>query len=197
MLTHTEYLRQLLHIAVGLVTVILIHIDILTPLSIFLLILLGVTASILSKFTRIPGFDFFLKHLERKENKNFPGKGLIFFFIGVLLAVKLFPRDIALASIMVLTLGDSISHIIGARYGKIRNIFNGNSKKLFEGTFAGTITGFLGALLFVPIPEAFLGSAAAMIAEVLEIELNHNQLDDNLTVPLVAGAIMVLVRSYL
>ena len=56
--------------------------------------------------------------------------------------------------------------------------------------------GFVGALLFVPIPEAFLGSLGAMIAEVIEIELNQNQLDDNLVIPLIAGTIMTLLVRF-
>ena len=62
---------------------------------------------------------------------------------------------------------------------------------------AGTLAGFAGAVIFVPIPEAFLGSLVAMIAEVVKIDFNEKSLDDNLVVPLVAGTVMLLVRSYL
>lgn len=197
MLTKKEIGRQILHVFSGLLAVILIYFEILSPFAIFLLIVVGILASILSKRIRLPFFSFFLKHLERKDMKHrFPGKGMIFFFIGILLAVQLFDKDIALASIMVLTFGDSVSHLFGERYGKIRNIFNGHSKKLLEGTFAGTLTGFLGAVIFVPFPEAFLGSLAAMIAEVVKIDLNDHTLDDNLIVPLVAGTVMLLLRMY-
>lgn len=110
--------------------------------------------------------------------------------------MQLFDKDIALAAIMILALGDSISHIVGERFGHIRNIFNGNSKKLFEGTLAGTAAGTLGALLFVPFPEALVGSFAAMIAEVIEIDLNSKPLDDNLIVPLVAGTVIMIMRKY-
>ena len=66
-----------------------------------------------------------------------------------------------------------------------------------EGTIAGTISGFLAALLFVPFTPAFLGSFAAMVAEVVQIDLNQSQIDDNLIVPLVAGTVMYLVKIYL
>lgn len=128
--------------------------------------------------------------------KTFPGKGMIFFFIGVLFSIELFERDIALAAIMVLTFGDSISHLIGARIGKMKNIFNGKSKKLFEGTLAGGFIGFLAAMIFVPFSEAFLGSFTAMFTEVVKIDLNEYTLDDNLIVPLVAGTVMFLVRNF-
>ena len=198
MLTKQELWRQVLHIIIGLVTIILLYFDLLSSLSIFLLIIVGIVSSFLSKRIWLPFFSFFLKHLEReKQKKVFPGKGLIFFFIGVLLVIKLFDKDIALASIMILTLGDSISHIIGGKFGTLRNLFNWESKKLFEGTLAGAIAGFLGALLFVPVSLAFVGSFVAMIAEVMKIDFNDTELDDNLVVPLIAGTVMFLMVRFL
>ena len=186
-----------MHILVGLVTVALLYYNILSSWAIFLLIVVGIILSLICKRVRVPIISFFLDQVERAEQqKNFPGKGDIFFFIGVLLSLQLFERNIALASIMVLTLGDSISHMFGAQFGKIKNIFNGKSQKLLEGTLAGTLAGFFGALFFVPIPEAFLGSLGAMIAEVIKIDFNDTTLDDNLVVPLIAGTVMVLVGKF-
>ena len=188
----------MIHLGVGLVLAALFYYDLLSPLALFLSIIAGVLISIISKRVSLPLFSFFLERFEREaQKKSFPGKGMIFFFTGALLVVKLFPKDIALASIMVLALGDSISHIFGEEFGQTKNIFNGKSKKLLEGTIAGTIAGFLGAALFVPTTEAFLGAAIAMIAEVIKIDLNDNTIDDNIIVPLVAGTIMLLLRIYL
>lgn len=198
MLTKQELLRQILHLIIGVVVVILLYYDVLSALSLFLLVIIGILASFISKRKSLPIFSFFLKHLEREEQqKTFPGRGLIFFFIGVLLVIQLFPRDIAFASIMVLAFGDSISHIVGERFGQIKNIFNGKSKKLFEGTIAGALVGFLAAAIFVPLGQAFLGSFAAMIAEVIEIDFNQKPVDDNVVVPLVAGTVMYLIVTYL
>ncbi len=198
MLTQQEYLRQLLHIVIGVITVVLIYFHILTPFAIFLLIIVGVIASFLSKRTYLPFFTYFLNNLERENQRDkFPGKGLIFYFVGVLLVIKLFDTNIALASIMILAFGDSISHMVGRHFGRIKNIFNGNSRKLLEGTVAGTLAGFLGALVFVPIAEAFLGSLVAMIAEVIKIDFNEKPLDDNFIVPLVAGTTMLLVGQWI
>jgi len=198
MLTQKELFRQILHIIIGLIVLISYYLDFIGPLTVFLMIIVGVLVSILSKRISIPFFSFYLKHFERQEQMGkFPGRGMIFFFIGVLLVMKLFTKDIALASIMILTLGDSISHIIGERFGQIKNIFNGHSKKLFEGTLAGAIVGALGASLFIPWTHAILASFTAMVAEVIEIDLNHNTIDDNLTVPLVAGTVIYLLRIFI
>lgn len=197
MLSLLELKRQSMHIAVGLITIALIYYNLLSPFAILLLIIIGILLSFLCKRMRIPIISTFLDQVERDEQRHkFPGKGTIFFFIGVLLSLQLFEQDIALAAIMVLTFGDSISHMFGAQFGRLKNIFNGKSKKLLEGTLAGTLAGFFGAVFFVPIPEAFLGSAAAMIAEVIKIDFNENTLDDNLIVPLIAGTVMLLVQKF-
>ena len=198
MLTKQELGRQLLHILIGIATIALIYFQILSPLAIFLLIIIGMILSLISKRTKLPFFSFFLNHFERKENlTNFPGKGMIFFFVGVLLSLKLFELDIALAAIAILTLGDSISHIIGERFGQLTNIFNGKSKKLFEGTIAGAFAGTIGAIFFVSLPEAIIASFAAMAVEVVQIDLNQSTIDDNIIVPLVAGTVIFLMRIYL
>lgn len=198
MLTPQEMYRQVLHALIGVTTAVFYYYNLLSPLAIFLMIIIGIIASILSKRIWLPVFSFFLRHCERDNDRTtFPGKGMVFFFIGVLLVVQLFEKNIALAAIMILALGDSASHLIGGSFGQIKNIFNGKSKKLFEGTIAGTVAGCIGALFFVSIPEALVGSFAAMIAEVIEIDFNHNTLDDNIVVPLVAGTVIFLMRHYL
>ena len=197
MLTYHEVGRQVIHLLVGVVTVLLIHFNILSSLAILAVIVIGLLASFICKRTWLPGFSFFLNHFERgNEKTQFPGKGLIFFFIGVLLVVELFEKDIALAAIMILALGDSVSHLVGEKYGKIKNIFNWRGSKLLEGTLAGTLAGFLGAMIFVRWEMAFLGSFVAMVAEVIKIDFNDNTLDDNLVVPLIAGTVMYLLRVF-
>ncbi len=197
MLTTKELGRQIVHILLGIALTVLLLLNIISPLALLLAIVIGILLSLICKRVRVPFFSFFLDIFERdQERAAFPGKGVIFFFIGSLLALQLFPKDIALAAIMILTFGDSISHMFGAQFGLTKNIFNGKSRKLLEGTMAGIVTGFLGAMAFVPVGEAFLGSAAAMIAEVIKIDLNEYTLDDNLVVPLVAGTMMVLVRMF-
>ena len=199
MLTRKEVGRQIMHAGVGIVLATAYYFEILSSLAVFLGIVVGVLISLISKRSnKIPIFSWFLRNYERKEDrKNFPGKGLIFYFVGVLLVMQLFEKDIAIASILILALGDSVSHLFGAKFGQIKNIFNGDGKKLLEGTLAGTVMGFFGAVLFVSIPEAFFGSFAAMMFEVIKIDFNEKTLDDNIIVPLIAGTTMFLLRTYL
>lgn len=187
----TEFRRKLLHMLVGISLVCLLHFELITIFQIFLLLSLGIGLSFLAKHYKIPVIQWFLDKFERKH--TYPGKGAITFFVGAILALKLFPTDIALASILVLALGDGISTLIGP-LGKIKHFLS--ETKLLEGTLAGIVLATVGASFFVPVHEAFLASTLAMGAEAAEIKFNNKLLSDNIFVPLVAGTAIVLFRSF-
>lgn len=188
-----ELKRQLFHILLGISLVILLMYGFINKEMILVAIIIGITLSYLSKKTKIPIIYNLLEMFEREgEIQNFPGKGVIFYFIGVFTALLLFPKDIAMASIMVLALGDSVSHLFGLHFGKTKHPLS--NTKFLEGTIAGFIAGFIGALVFLPWHEAFFASLTAMVAEAIEIKIGTQQVDDNLIVPFVAGAAVWLAR---
>ena len=102
-------------------------------------------------------------------------------------------NDCLIASIMILTLGDSVSFLYGTFLGKIRLRFN-KLKKL-EGILAGMLAAFLGALVFVDFIEAFFSSLIAMIVEGAGFRIGVNDIDDNIIVPLVAGTVIYLFKT--
>ncbi|HDK27149.1 MAG TPA: hypothetical protein ENG48_08700 [Candidatus Atribacteria bacterium] len=190
-----EVRRQAFHICLGLAIIILLVNNILNSLILFIILIAGILISILSRNFKIPIIYSFLKIFERKGVlKRFPGKGTISFLVGCLLVLQLFERDIALASIMILTFGDSVSHLFGLHFGRKKHPLN--CLKSIEGNIAGGITGFLGAMLFVNPLSAFLASFGAMTAEAVELKMNDKIIDDNIIVPLVAGTILHLMRTY-
>lgn len=191
-----EIRRQIFHLCLGLALLFLVKYGMLNPFRLFIILIFGIIISLLSKKFRIPVIWWFLNKFEREDQlKEFSGRGTIYFFAGVLLVLKLFPQDIAYASIIILTLGDSFSHITGRYIGRIKHPLS--NVKLIEGTIAGTFFAFLGAMFFVNPVEALLASIGAMTAEVVEFKMNQKTVDDNLIVPLVAGTIILLVRGYL
>ncbi len=185
--------RQIFHIFLGLSIVALLKFGFIDKKFILLVIIVGLILSYLSKKTKIPVIHNLLEKFEReKEIEIFPGKGIIFYFIGVYIALLFFAKEVAMASVMVLALGDSISHLYGLHLGKIRHPFS--DKKFLEGTIAGFVFGFIGALVFLPWHEAFFAALAAMIVESIEIKIGTEQVDDNLIIPFVAGAAVWMVR---
>ena len=192
-LTEFELNRQIFHMFLGLTIVLLLRYGFINNNTILILILTGFILSFLSTKIKIPVIYSLLQKFERnKDIKRFPGKGVIFYFIGAYLSLILFPKEIAMASIMILALGDSVSHLYGLHYGRIKHPLS--STKFFEGTIAGFVAGFIGALIFLPLLEAFLASLAAMAVEAIEIKIGAEQVDDNLIMPVAAGIAVLIIR---
>ncbi|MBD3310518.1 hypothetical protein GF351_04825 [Candidatus Woesearchaeota archaeon] len=188
-----EIRRQLFHLTGGTAALALIWAGMLTPLALICIILLGLLLSSASRNRQIPGVHWFLQRFARKEEmRTVPGKGPLTFLLGMLIALVLFQRQVALASIAILIYADSISHLVGRYYGRIRHPFT--DKKFIEGAAAGAFAGFLGAVLFVDPVHAFTASTGAMLMEGLEINIRGFRMDDNLTIPVVSGMIIIVSR---
>ncbi len=192
-LNEFELNRQLFHVLFGLLIVALLEYGFLDGKIMSYILIIGIIISLLSRKNKIPVIYNLLQKFERKKDLDrFPGKGMIFYLTGSLISVSLFPKEIAMASIMILALGDSVSHLYGLHFGKIKHPLS--ATKFLEGTIAGLIFGFIGALAFLPFWEAFLASLAAMIVEAVEIRIGTEQVDDNLIIPFAAGAAVWVIR---
>jgi dolichol kinase len=186
-----EIRRQIFHILFGILLVITLQKGWINSWHLFWTLVVGIVISWLSLRFRIPIIAWLLDKFERKHTR--PGKGAITFFIGALLSLQLFEFDIACVAILILALGDGVSSLVGP-FGKIKTQLS--EKKLLEGTITGSILGGIaGSLIILPI-EAFLAAATAMIFEAMEIRLNQKLLNDNVTVPLVAGTVITLLRDF-
>jgi len=131
----------------------------------------GIYLPLVSKITLIAA--------RRSEIQEFVASP-IFYALGLIMSLTLFPESIGYVAIAVLTLGDGFASVFGIKFGQRRVPFN-KSKK-FEGTIGGFFFAFLGSLLFVDPLRAFLASAVGMIVEILPLPLN-----DNVTISLASG----------
>ncbi len=191
-----ELKRKILHILIGITALLLLVYDIINSLIIFVILTIGVFVSLLSLKIRIPIISWFLDNFERNKDKNtLPGRGIIFAVVGSLLTIQLFETNIALASIIILTFADPISHLIGKYFGKTKSPLN--KTKNIEGHIVGAIISSLFAMFFVHPVLAISGSLAAMLFESIIIEVQKIQLDDNLIIPLAAGTTMFLIVRFL
>lgn len=186
-----ELRRQMFHLLLGIAIVVLYQINLLTIKILFVIFLIGLLSSFISLKYKIPIINWFLKNFEREtEFKKNPGKGTLLYVAGVLIVLLLFEKNIALAAILILAVGDSVSHVVGKHFGKCRLK---NSKHL-EGTAAGIFFASIAASMFIEPKLAFLGSTAAMFFEVIELKIGQMMIDDNLTIPLIAGLTIYLVQ---
>jgi dolichol kinase len=105
--------------------------------------------------------------------------------IGVVLTLLVFPRQEALAGILVLALADPVAGFVGRIWGRHRL-----GRGTWEGTLSFTAVAFLALLLYVPWWAA-LGTALA----TAWVEQVPWSLDDNLVIPpTVAALLLLLVR---
>lgn len=195
-----ELRRQAFHLLLGLVAATLFFYNVLiTPMFLFMVLVIGFIISYIQKSFKLPIISSLVNFFERPDQRSkFPGRGALFFTAGVLLVVELFPKDIAVASIIILAVGDSVSHIVGRYFGKTKNPFL-ETEKLLEGTIAGALLAFpIAYLLAQSIPwwHVLVACLGAMFIEAIELEANKREVDDNVIVPLAAGAILLLLRIY-
>ncbi|MEK6967776.1 MAG: phosphatase PAP2 family protein [Nanoarchaeota archaeon] len=191
---HTfEIRRKIIHVLFGAAIILLIQFDILNAVKLGGLLAVGVILSLLEKDKRIPFLSFMLDSFEREDaRKRLPGEGLLFYLAGSCLAVILFPKEIALAAIAILTIGDAVSHIAGISIGRIKHPLN--DKKFIEGWIIGLIAAFFAATLFVSAREAFVGALAGMLIEAFDVVVLNRRVNDNLLIPPIAGIAIVLLR---
>ncbi|MCW1296534.1 MAG: hypothetical protein OH319_02535 [Candidatus Parvarchaeota archaeon] len=133
------------------------------------------------KKIKVPFLEDFLNE-RMKEQVDF---GPITYATGMIICLIIFKQEIALASIAILSVGDTFSGLIGFFYGK--NKVPLNSKKTIEGSIAFFITALIAASFFVEFKLAFFGALIGTIVEVLPIE------DDNLPIPIASGIVMSVV----
>ncbi len=131
------------------------------------------TASLFQKY-------FFGKVLREKEKGTLMGS--TYFLFSSLLTILIFPKPIAIASLLILILSDTAAALVGKWVGGI---------SVFGKTLEGSMAFLVSSLIIVwnyPQLNRFSGSFAALGATL--VELLPIRVDDNLTIPLVAGAIM-------
>lgn len=126
------------------------------------------------------------------------------FLLTLILLAWLCPMPVAIAAAGMLAFGDGMSSLAGKALGRHRIPWN--RRKSWEGTSAGFVAGFVGAYALVTwyatavgrtydptllIVVFIVGAAAAMFAESLP------RFEDNVTVPLFAGAAMWIAWALL
>jgi len=182
-----ELRRQIIHIIYGPAIILLYEYELLTIPILLGMIIGGTAMSLMIKRQRMNPVRWVLSHFERDHHMdNFPGRGILFFTIGVFLTLLIFPKQIAYAGIMVLSIGDAVSNLIGRHFGKIKTKLNPD--KYIEGTFVGIIISIPIAYYFVPnLAAAIAASCIAMFLEMPNIKIFKFEIDDNLLIPLGAS----------
>ena len=147
---------------------------------------------------------YFVSELSRMNRKNLPiisaitrsaasqvelyefATAPLYFAIGILITLLLFPAPVNSAAIAIFTLGDSTASLFGDLISKKPLPFN--KGKTLGGSLAGLFFAFLAGSVFVSPILALIGAAVAMLVESLPLPVN-----DNITIPLFTGLALLLL----
>jgi len=142
----------------------------------------------------------FLGRMDQKTNSSTPEKHKPFlptlWVLAAISIIGLFGKDIALSAIIAFALGDSLSAIIGERFGRHKLLYN--KTKSFEGSLTFFVVTFIGVycVYFFGGGSAWIPALiAASVGAVIEslIPTNH-WLDDNFIVPVAVGFILYFTQ---
>lgn len=129
-----------------------------------------------------------------RENEVNRVSGMPYYIAATLLAIAIFPKPVAILSILYLACGDPIASLFGIIYG--HKSFRLASGKSLIGTAAGVITCALVTFVFLKtiavtgsalIVLPIIGGLAGGTAELLPFEI-----DDNFTIPVASGFVLWL-----
>jgi dolichol kinase len=160
-----------------------------TMIALALLVALIVEAQRLKGKIRLPE----VRHHEEEKVA-----GYIYYIVGSLLTVVLFPPMIAVTAILLLSLGDTVSGLVGSIIEN-SNVRGCNEKwrvkplPIVAAMFIACLTiGYLASVSFTKLtfPVYLAGAVGATIADSVAIIICNRALDDNFSIPVFAGAIM-------
>ncbi len=186
-----EFYRQVIHLCFGVLMALMIisvhplFVAFLLVISIFIG---AIFTDLISKGYFIPLISGLVKHLDRKD--IIPGRGALFFVIGILTPLFIFPPVLVFLGVLVHSFMDSVTTIVGINFGNHR-IYN---EKSVEGTLAGFIMNLFVLTMFMNqfwFLNPFVVIVTALVASLCELLIPVN---DNLLIPLItATTIGVLV----
>lgn len=165
-----------------------------------LLCTLGIIVfSYISKRFAHPVIMFTLRLFEREKNiHKFPLKGMFFFFLGCTIPLFIFPFSTAILSIIILTVGDATSALVGKYFGRTKHPMH--TTKMIEGHITGGLLAFAVALFANYLYhygfiwwQILISSMVTMFIEGIEHLGKHEWIDDNLTIPLIAGILLQIL----
>ena len=184
-----ELLRKAIHVIAGIFVVLAVETRFLTTGTLgALIVVLGAIVLFNYRYEK----ELLTRVLSlNRADKKVPGLDVLAFFLGCWIVLAIFPHEIAFASILILTFGDPVAHLISTGFGGKEAAVTRTS--YFEGTVAGTIVGALAGWIYVGFFPALIASAAAMFVESGELRIASHHIDDNFTIPIVAGLVLWVI----
>jgi len=129
-------------------------------------------------------FGWMIRSYEKKKYLT----GATYVFLGSFLSIFFFTKNIAVISLLFVTIGDPTACLAGLSFG---NIKLPGSEKTLEGSISFILAGLL-ATFWIPeisiLEKALGGSLAAMIEY-----MPFKKFDDNLMIPIITGTFLQII----
>ncbi len=127
--------------------------------------------------------------LREKENREIGA--YVFFAIGAFISILIFEKSIAIASILMLAIGDAASALAGVVKSVDKpEMYEKRMKPPEVMLVMFTVSFIIGCLVLHSLPVAVFGAIGAVIADGVPLRVHSVIIDDNLTIPLFSGALM-------
>ena len=186
--TRNEAVREAIHACGFLVPILASLIGLYRVALLIVVVTLFYIMSELARMERknLPLISFITRHATSQAELYEFTTAPIFFALGILFTLLVFPYPANAAAIMMFALGDSTASIFGKIFGKKTLPFN--KGKTLEGSVIGFVFAFLAGILLISPSKALVAAAIAMVIEGLPLPLNHN-----IATPIVTGAVLTLM----
>ena len=194
MIPRSEYIRKLIHLSNLIIPILYYYVfqdKRFFLLCLFFLVIIFIGIDLLrekNKYIKIL-FNLFFNRMMRKHELDGALTGASWVMISAFVTILIFPKNIAILSLIFMSIGDTVAGLAGRRIGKL---------KIGEKTVEGFLRGFLACALIsynyklLSFSISIYGSLVGMIFEVLPLPL-----DDNLKIPLSSASIMYAIESYI
>ncbi len=160
------------------------------PLAVFMIVAV-IAVYVASEWTRLQGknmpiISVITRHAASQAELCEFTLAPIYFAVGILFTLLLFPARASGAAIAIFALGDSTASLIGSALSGRPLPFN--RAKTLQGSLGGFFFAFLAGSFFVSPWLALVGAAVAMTVEYLPLPVN-----DNVLMPLCTGLALMLL----
>lgn len=186
-----ELARKFVHLAGGLIPLLYLVLDLSKPQALLILgaIAFPFVAADLLRINWPAANRWFHRwfHVAMRPGEENRPTGATYYFLACWFTILLFERTVAVAALLILACADTAASVVGQALGGYRL----RKGKTLSGTTAFLATAFLITLPFFSPTAALGGAILAAVTECLPLPL-----DDNITIPLVAGISLTLLRPF-
>lgn len=127
--------------------------------------------------------NFLLKKKEKTKIST-----AVWLLLGSFIVILLFNKEIAVVSLFMFTFGDAAGNIFGSRFRKIKIFDKSLEGHIFVLTFSLLFGFAIGNYFELEFYRVFAGALASTFIQVFPIKI-----DDNLTMPILAGVVMSVI----